>query len=219
MESCHAQSHRLTFSSLNTKAFPHRKGMRANQFASLSRLITAWSLWGMPTEAAKYHMCKHVQTIAWRCHKRNPQYQSGKCSNTGAAVSGTFNAVTAVKWKRLERCWGGCDGCTACRLHCKISQSAWAANNLKIEGTLGKAEKLAWLSHASSEIIRTRGPIRLSSQQEYMRKPSTELYGEAVPVHQRPAKSRSHLIRLHERVSGPAGSLGEYPLQLVGIGK
>ena len=41
MESCHAQSHRLTFSSLNTKTFPHRKGMTANQFAPLSRLITA----------------------------------------------------------------------------------------------------------------------------------------------------------------------------------
>ena len=142
MESCHAQSHRLTFSSLNTKTFPHRKGMRANQFASLSRLITAWSLWGMPTKAAKYHICKRVQTIAWRCHKRNPQYQSGKCSNTGAAVSGTFNAVTAWQWNDSD--WKGAgvdaDGCTACRLHCRISQSVWAANDLKIEGTLPKAK-------------------------------------------------------------------------------
>ena len=147
----------------------------------------------MPTEAAKYHMCKRVQTIAWRCHKRNPQYQSGKCSNTGAAVSGTFNAVTAWQWNDSD--WKGAgvdaDGCTACRLHCRISQSVWAANDLKIEGMLPKAKagKLAWFSHASSEMSRTRGPIPLSYQRECMRKPSTELYEEAVPVHQHQRKT------------------------------
>ena len=66
------------------------------------------------------------------------------------------------------------DGCTACRLHCRISQSVWAANDLKIEGMLPKAKagKLAWFSHASSEMSRTRGPIPLSYQRECMRKPS-----------------------------------------------
>ena len=124
-----------------------------------------------------------------------------------------------VKWPWLERWWGGCDGCTACCLHCSISQSVWAANDLKIEGTLRKAEKLAWLSHASSEMSRTWGPIRLRHQQEYVRKPSTELHDGAVPVHQTPAKNSSHIITLLGRVSGLAGSLGEYPLQLASIGK
>ena len=169
MESCHAQSHRLTFWSLNTKTFPHWQPMRANRYTFLSRLIMVWSLWRMPTEAAKYHMCKHVQTIAWHCHERHPQYQSGKCSNTGAAVSGTDN----VAWNDSDWKGAGAGGCTACRLHCKISQSVWAANDLEIEGTLrnAKAEKLAWLSHASSEMSRTWGPILLKME----RVPTREL--------------------------------------------
>ena len=104
-------------------------------------------------------MGKHVQTTAWHCHERHPQYQSGKCSQRGAAVSGTFNAVTALPLNNSD--WKGAGvvtgGCTACRLHCRISKSVSAANDLKIAGALpnAKAEKLALLSYASSVMSRT----------------------------------------------------------------
>ena len=62
-----------------------------------------------------------------------------------AAVSGTFNAVTAWPWQWLmwlERCWGGWDGCTACRLQRSISQSVSAANISKLRERYGRPRNL-----------------------------------------------------------------------------
>ena len=51
----------------------------------------------------------------------------------------------AVTWHWLmwlERCWGGCDGCTACRLQCSISQSVSAANISKLRERCGRPRNL-----------------------------------------------------------------------------
>jgi len=87
-------------------------------------------------------------------------------------------------------------------LHCRISKSVSAANDLKLERTLRKAEKFAWLSHAFFEMSRTR-------HRQLGNEPS-EMSEGAVP----PSSSAQGTCEKHRlgRAPGSADWLGKYPL-------
>ena len=105
-----------------------------------------WSLWRMPTEAAKSQICEHVQTTAWTATKGTLNISRENALLTQkAAVSSAFNAVTAVAVTVIDvigKVLGGCDGCTACRLQCSISQSVSAANISKLRERYGSPRNL-----------------------------------------------------------------------------
>ena len=186
--------------------------MTVNRRTFLSRLVMAWSLWRMPTEA-KYSS-NNVQTIAWQHGTAtkgildiSPEsaltWKSWSPSVLEGAVSSTFNGLTT--WHEMTvigRKVLATEPHAILYLHCRISKSVSAANDLKIERTLRKAEKFAWLSHAFSEMSRTW-------HRQLGNEPSEMSEGALPPSSTSQGTCEKHKLG---RVSGSAGWLGKYPL-------
>ena len=138
----------------NTTTFPtpHWQPTTANRCTFLSRLVMALSLWRMPTEA-KYSS-NNVQTIAWQHGTAtkgildiSPEsaltWKSWSPSVLEAAVASTFNGLTT--WHEMTVIGKKvlvAEPRAILHLHCRISKSVSAANDLKIERTLREARNL-----------------------------------------------------------------------------